>query len=109
MAGTNGEILFCNVGAHGRVVINRNRAVKQMRRHLFRISIAKVVNIICHIVQRLRSPSRHLWRVVVERLVGSHFHRLFLASLSEIVPAWFVTFVFQWWKVHCARGCLYIS
>ena len=54
--------------------------------------------------QRLRSPSRHLWRVVVERLVGSHFHWLFLASLSEIVLAWFVTFVSQWWRVRCARG-----
>ena len=45
----------------------------------------------------------------VERLVGSRFHRLFLASLSEIVSAGFVTFVFQWWKVRSARGCQYIS
>ena len=45
----------------------------------------------------------------VERLVGFHFHRLFLASLSEIVSAGFVTFVSLWWKVHCARGCQYIS
>ena len=45
----------------------------------------------------------------VERLVGSYFHWLFLASLSEIVSAWFVTFVFQWWRVRRARGCLYIS
>ena len=43
--------------------------------------------------ERQRSPSRHLWRVMVERLVGFHFHRLFLASLSEIVSAWFVTIV----------------
>ena len=34
-----------------------------------------------------------LCTVGVECLVGFHFHRLFLASLSEIVPAWFVTFV----------------
>ena len=59
--------------------------------------------------ERQRSPSRHLWRVMVERLVGFHFHRLFLASLSEIVSAGFVTFVFQWWKVRSARGCQYIS
>ena len=52
---------------------------------------------------------RRLVRRTVERLVGSHFHRLFLASLSEIVPAGFVTFVSLWWKVHCARGCQYIS
>ena len=45
----------------------------------------------------------------VERLVGSLFHRLFLASLFQIVSAWFVTFVFQWWRVRRARGCLYIS
>ena len=37
------------------------------------------------LAQRQRSPSRHLWRVMVERLVGFHFHWLFLASLSEIV------------------------
>ena len=49
-------------------------------------------------------PRRTLCAVVVERLVGSHFHWLFLASLSEIVPAGFVTFVSQWWRVHCARG-----
>ena len=45
----------------------------------------------------------------VERLVGSLFHRLFLASLFQIVSAWFVTFVSLWWKVHCARGRQYIS
>ena len=39
------------------------------------------------LIQRQRSPSRHLWRVMVERLVGSHFHWLFLASLSQIVSA----------------------
>ena len=44
----------------------------------------------------------------VERLVGFHFHWLFLASLFQIVSAGFVTIVFQWWKVHCARGCQYI-
>ena len=27
----------------------------------------------------------------------------------QIVSAWFVTFVFQWWRVRSARGCLYIS
>ena len=45
----------------------------------------------------------------VERLVGSHFHWLFLASLFQIVSAGFVTFVSLWWKVHCARGRPYIS
>ena len=45
----------------------------------------------------------------VERLVGSHFHWLFLASLFQIVSAGFVTFVYQWWRVRRARGCLYIS
>ena len=59
--------------------------------------------------ERQRSPSRHLWRVMVERLVGFHFHWLFLASLFQIVSAGFVTFVLLWWKVHCARGCQYIS
>ena len=38
-------------------------------------------------------PRCTLCTVGVECLVGFHFHRLFLASLSEIVPAWFVTFV----------------
>ena len=56
------------------------------------------------LIQRQRSPSRHLWRVGVQRLVGFHFHWLFLASLSEIVSAGFVTFVFQWWRVRRARG-----
>ena len=54
-------------------------------------------------------PRRTLCAVGVERLVGFHFHWLFLASLSEIVSAWFVTFVSLWWKVHCARGRQYIS
>ena len=49
-------------------------------------------------------PRRTLCAVGVQRLVGSHFHWLFLASLSEIVPAGFVTFVFQWWRVRCARS-----
>ena len=48
---------------------------------------------------------RRLVRRTVERLVGSLFHRLFLASLFQIVSAWFVTFVFQWWRVRRARGC----
>ena len=61
------------------------------------------------LIQRQRSPSRHLWRVMVERLVGFHFHRLFLASRPEIVSAGLVTFVLQWWKIHCARRCQYIS
>ena len=46
---------------------------------------------------------------MVERLVGSLFHRLFLASLFQIASAGFVTFVLLWWRVHCARGCQYIS
>ena len=41
--------------------------------------------------------------------MDSIFHRLFLASLSQIVSARFVTFVYQWWRVRSARGCLYIS
>ena len=51
---------------------------------------------------------RRLVRRTVERLVGFHFHWLFLASLFQIVSAGFVTFVLLWWKVHCARGCQYI-
>ena len=51
-------------------------------------------------VQRQRSPSRHLWRVMVERLVGFHFHWLFLASLSEIVAARSMLFPLTVWKVH---------
>ena len=44
----------------------------------------------------------------VERLVGSRFHRLFLASLSEIVPAWFVTFASSVVEVPlCARLPIY--
>ena len=54
-------------------------------------------------------PRCTMCTVGVERLVGSLFHRLFLASLSKIVSAGFVTFVSLWWKVHCARGRLYIS
>ena len=54
-------------------------------------------------------PRRTLCAVVVERLVGFHFHRLFLASRPEIVSAGFVTFVLLWWKIHCARSCQYIS
>ena len=54
-------------------------------------------------------PRRTLCAVVVERLVGFHFHRLFLASRPEIVSAGFVTFVLQWWKIHGARSCQYIS
>ena len=41
--------------------------------------------------------------------MDSIIHRLFLASLSHIVSARFVTFVYQWWRVRSARGCLYIS
>ena len=40
----------------------------------------------------------------LQRLVGFHFHRLFLASLSQIVPAWFETFLSLWWRVRCARS-----
>ena len=36
----------------------------------------------------------------LQRLVGSIFHWLFLASLSQIVPAWFETFLSLWWRVH---------
>ena len=44
------------------------------------------------------------WNVLLAPII----HRLFLASLSQIVSAGFVTFVSLWWKVHCARGCQYI-
>ena len=54
-------------------------------------------------------PRRTLCAVAVERLVGFHFHRLFLASRPEIVSAGLVTFVLQWWKIHCERRCQYIS
>jgi len=49
-------------------------------------------------------PRCTLCAVEVERLVGFHFHRLFLASLSQIVPAWFETFLSLWWRVRCARS-----
>ena len=45
-------------------------------------------------------PRRTLCAVVVERLVGSHFHWLFLASLSEIVPAGVETILSLWWRVR---------
>ena len=53
----------------------------------------RLVDRFIFLAERQRSPSRHLWRVMVERLVGFHFHRLFLASFSQIVYAGFVTFV----------------
>ena len=74
-----------------------NQAASAARRHL---------HIFCANVSVHR---RRLVRRTVERLVGFHFHRPFLASLSKIVSAGFVPFVLLWWKVHCARGCQYIS
>ena len=51
---------------------------------------------------------RTLCAVRVERLVGFIFHGCYWPR-PIIVSAWFVTFVSLWWKVHCARGCQYIS
>ena len=53
-------------------------------------------------------PRCTLCTVGVECLVGFHFHWLFLASLSEIVSAWFVTFVSSVVEVPlCARSPIY--
>ena len=49
-------------------------------------------------------PRCTLCTVGVECLVGFHLYRLFLASLSEIVPVWFVTFASSVVEVPlCAR------
>ena len=59
-------------------------------------------------VQRQRSPSAHL----VRRRGGTPCWLRFSSAVPgfalQIVSAWFVTFVIQWWRVHCARGCQYI-
>ena len=54
-------------------------------------------------------PRCTLCTVGVECLVGSHFHWLFLASLSEIVPARFVTFVSSVVEVPLSARQLIIS
>ena len=54
--------------------------------------------------QRRRSPSAHLVRRKVERLVGSHYSSAVPGLVPNIVPAPSVTFVSQWWRVHCACG-----
>ena len=59
-------------------------------------------------VQRLRSPSAHL----VRRRCGTPCWLRLSSAVPgfalQIVSAWFVTFVIQWWRVHCACGCQYI-
>ena len=77
---------------------NRFRAVVAVR--IAPVEGPLVVQLPYILSQRQRSPSRHLWRVMVERLVGFHFHWLFLASLSEIVAARSMLFPLTVWKVH---------
>ena len=54
--------------------------------------------------ERRRSPSAHLVRRKVERLVGSHYSSAVPGLVPNIVPAPSVTFVSQLWRVHCACG-----
>ena len=60
------------------------------------------------LVERQRSPSAHL----VRRRCGTPCWLRYSSAVPgfalQIVSAWFVTFVIQWWRVHCARGCQYI-
>ena len=71
---------------------NRFRAVRDL---CFVGGGGSIVRVAAHFSRSNVSihPRCTLCTVGVECLVGFHFHWLFLASLSEIVSAWFVTFV----------------